>query len=240
MGLYLCVFADSKSDDELDGVEVGSYDDFHIFRSAVAAHLENGQWASRFPVLMLHPDSDGEWSPKEAANLAGELATIETEFSKLPPKPFPREGWQEEVAKSVGLTPASLADCFIDVDGEPLLSRLRGLAELAANHYCPISFQLSLCPGRCAWTGHAAKGPSNPSSAPPEYGICLRRSPFEGGREQPAGDGITRSFLNDPSTATSLVDVGVRKYNPATTRSTYNWVARTHREHEPSELQCKP
>lgn len=39
MGLYLCVF---EGDDELDGVEVGSYADFGAFRSAVATHVEGG------------------------------------------------------------------------------------------------------------------------------------------------------------------------------------------------------
>jgi hypothetical protein len=31
MGLYLCVFADAATDEELEGVEVGGYDDFDLF-----------------------------------------------------------------------------------------------------------------------------------------------------------------------------------------------------------------
>jgi len=46
MGLYLCVF---DGDNELDGVEVGAYTDFHTFRSAVAAHVEAGVEGSRCP-----------------------------------------------------------------------------------------------------------------------------------------------------------------------------------------------
>ena len=37
MGLYLCVF---DNDDELEGVEVGSYSDFDFFRSTVTELLE--------------------------------------------------------------------------------------------------------------------------------------------------------------------------------------------------------
>jgi hypothetical protein len=56
MGLYLCVF---QGDEELDGVDVGSYGDFNHFRSVVAG-LEDGPPGSKYPTLILHPDSDGD------------------------------------------------------------------------------------------------------------------------------------------------------------------------------------
>ena len=142
MGLYLCVFASPNDDDEIEGVEVGSYDDFHQLRSTVAERLEGGMWASRFPVLMSHVDSDGEWTPQEASQLRVELRTIEDELAVLPPTGFTEGSWQREVATMVGLAPESLVDCFIDVDGEPLIERLRELAEIAIDRGCPISFQL--------------------------------------------------------------------------------------------------
>jgi Immunity protein 70 len=132
VGLYLCVFSSEAADDEVDGVEVGSYDDFHSLRATVAQGLENGQWGSRFPVLMSHPDSDGEWSPAEATALAGELEIIGTEFAALPARNFATGSWQEGVAGSLGLAPKTLRECFIDVDGELLLERLRELALTAA------------------------------------------------------------------------------------------------------------
>ncbi len=49
MGLYLCVFADEATDEELEGVEVGGYDDFNLLRHAVADRLEPAGWGSRFP-----------------------------------------------------------------------------------------------------------------------------------------------------------------------------------------------
>ena len=141
MGLYLCVFASAATDDEIEGVELGGYDDFHALRSAISQLLEAGNWGSRFPVLMLHSDSKGDWTPEEASALLQELDAIEREFRHLPPVLFADGSWQAEVAKLSGIKPASMADCFIDVDGEPLLGRLRELSSVAVRHGCPISFQ---------------------------------------------------------------------------------------------------
>jgi hypothetical protein len=142
MGLYLCVFAApaSESDDELEGVEVGSYADFGAFRDAVADRLEPDGWGSRFPLLMGHEDSDGEWTAGQVGDLAAELRVIRAEFEALPPGDFGAP-WQAKLAESLGWQPASLAGCFLDVDGEPLLDRLIELTDVAARVSRPISFQ---------------------------------------------------------------------------------------------------
>lgn len=137
MGLYLCVF---DVDDELDGVEVGSYADFGAFRSAVATHVEGGIEGSRCPTLMLHSDCDGQWSPEEAALLQTELAIITERFMQLPVEPLEGD-WKPVIARSVGLRPANLYECFFDVDGEPLVDRLMGLAQLSVERHLPILFQ---------------------------------------------------------------------------------------------------
>jgi len=141
VSLYLCVFASADADEELEGVDVGAYDDFHSLRTLVATELENGEWGRRFPVLMNHPDTGPEWSPAEAPLLRDELATIRAELQALPPRSPVESSWQARVAKSTGLTATSLAECLIDVDGEPLLDRLIGLADLAGERGLPISFQ---------------------------------------------------------------------------------------------------
>jgi hypothetical protein len=141
VGLYLCVFISPNDDQEIDGVEVGSYDDFFSFRTLIGDRLEGGRWGSRFPLLMSHSDSDGEWSPRHAIQLAVELKTIEAELAALPPIGFPEGSWQAGVAKTTGVAPGSLAECFIDLDGEPLLERLLALTQIAADRNCPISFQ---------------------------------------------------------------------------------------------------
>jgi hypothetical protein len=137
MGLYLCVF---DGDDEVDGVEVGSYADFDFFRSHVTERLENGIAGSKCPTLVRHSDSDGEWSPAECEALRRELTTIAEAFQKISPVPFPSE-WQREVARSLALVPESLYDSFIDVDGEPLLERLIRLCDVAVERAAPILFQ---------------------------------------------------------------------------------------------------
>ncbi len=136
MGLYLAIF---DGDVELDGVEVGAYADFSTFRDAVVSNLEAGNAGSRFPALILHSDCDGEWAPEQAAALEAELEVIAKEFAGFPPVPL--DGWKSEVAKMVGTRPTNLADSFFDIDGEPLLERLIGLARLSQDRHLPILFQ---------------------------------------------------------------------------------------------------
>ena len=137
MGLYLCIF---DGDDELDGVEVGSYTDFGAFRTAVETHVEGGVEGSLCPILMLHSDCDGDWSPEEAALLQTELTAITERFMQLPAESLEGD-WKPGIARSVGLHPANLYDCYFDVDGEPLLDRLIGLAQLSVERNLPILFQ---------------------------------------------------------------------------------------------------
>jgi hypothetical protein len=128
MGLYLAVFASTDDDTELDGVEVGGYDDFAAFRDAVHEHLEDGEWGCRYPILMNHEDARGTWSAEDAPGLQRELVAIRDEFRRLPPP-----GSDD--------TPASLSEAFVDVDGEPLLDRLIALAQLSESAGAPIWFQ---------------------------------------------------------------------------------------------------
>jgi len=137
VGLYLCVFED---DEDLDGIDIGGYDDFHALRESIAKKLENGSWGSRFPVLMLHSDCKGEWSVDECRALDAELATIIAEGSKLPPTQL-TERWQAGLAKLLGIQPQTMVDSFFDVDGEPLLQRMRDLCRLAIERKQPILFQ---------------------------------------------------------------------------------------------------
>ena len=137
MGLYLCIFS---ADQEVDGVEVGPYADFDTFRDCIVRELEDGNAGSKFPTLILHSDCDGEWSPSEAGDLERELINISNEFRRLPPIPISSD-WQKQVVKSLGLQINNLYDRFFDVDGEPLLDRLIGLARLSQKRNLPILFQ---------------------------------------------------------------------------------------------------
>jgi hypothetical protein len=137
MSLYLCVF---RGETEVEGVEVGSYADFSSFRQSVCAELEDGQPGCRFPTLMLHSDCDGEWDLDACMKLRAELTEISEAFKTLPPEPYPST-WQRDLAKSLGMSPMSLHDSFIDVDGEPLIERLLTLCQVALAQGEPILFQ---------------------------------------------------------------------------------------------------
>jgi len=138
MGLYLAVF---DEDEELEGVEVGSYADFGLFRDSVATHLESGSAGSRFPVLMLHSDCDGSWSPAESLLLQEELEAIREEFQRLPPLEPKPGSWQESVARSLGMKPKNRYESFFDVDGEPLVDRLITAARVSVRAKRDILFQ---------------------------------------------------------------------------------------------------
>ncbi|VVD84627.1 hypothetical protein PIN31009_01303 [Pandoraea iniqua] len=137
MGLYLCVF---DGEDEIDGVEVGSYADFNFFRDGVVALVEDGVRGSRCPTLVNHEDGDGIWSPDEAQRLVLELNEIGEKFALAPPVEF-NSPWKKQTAAFIGLDPKNFLECFFDVDGEPLVERLRGLADLSVARGVPILFQ---------------------------------------------------------------------------------------------------
>jgi hypothetical protein len=137
MGLYLALFDETG---EVDGVEVGAYADFGALRDAVVINLEGRVAGSRFPTLILHSDCDGQWTPADAATLEQELLTIGVELRRFPAVPFNSE-WKKQSAKTFGIQPQNLYDCFFDVDGEPLIERLIGLARLSQSRGLPILFQ---------------------------------------------------------------------------------------------------
>jgi hypothetical protein len=73
--VYMCVF---EQNEDIDGVEVGSYADFDFLRSCVTKTSESGVAGSKYPTLIHHSDCDGEWSTKEIESLRNELASEET------------------------------------------------------------------------------------------------------------------------------------------------------------------
>lgn len=91
-------------------------------------------------MLMLHADSDGTWEPAGAQRLESELRTIKAELGLHDPVDIP-PGWHREVMAVRGLRPRSLAECYVDVDGEFLLDRLIEVAHLAQERASAIWFQ---------------------------------------------------------------------------------------------------
>ena len=136
MGLYLCVFRD---DEELLGVDVGSYDDFERFRNA--ARALDRRIFRRYGALRVNMSPTTHWTPREAARLAGELVHLREALRQAPARPFPPGSWQAARAAELGLAPASLAECFFDFDGVPLFDQLLALCRVAVEAREPILFQ---------------------------------------------------------------------------------------------------
>jgi hypothetical protein len=138
VGLYLAVFDDDE--EEVAGLEVGSYADFNFFREKVVEVVEGGAFGTKCPVLINHSDCDGSWSPEESTRLIRELDMIEESFQLAAPVKIDVP-WKVEIARSHGISPRNLLECFFDVDGEPLTERLRGLADVSSARKLPILFQ---------------------------------------------------------------------------------------------------
>jgi hypothetical protein len=136
VGLYLCVF---RGEEELDGVEVGAYDDWERFRDE--ARALDGRLFRRFGTLRLAVSETSAWSARQAARLDRELEALAAQLRARPPRPLRPGSWQEEVARARGLSPATLLDCYFDVTGAPLVARLRELCRLAVAEGQPILFQ---------------------------------------------------------------------------------------------------
>ena len=137
MGLYLGVF---KDDMEISGLEIGSYGDFGDFRDTVSTTLEGNEPGSKYPILILHSDCDGDWPVESLPMLIAELENISEAFRCLLPTEVTAV-WKKEVVKKLGLKINTLYDCFFDIDGEPLLERLIKLARLGLKEQLPIIFQ---------------------------------------------------------------------------------------------------
>lgn len=132
MGLYLCVF---EGDVELDGIEVGTYEYWGSFLAFVQDKAENGIAGSRFPILRLHPEYDGEWSHSQCKALLECLQQLKLEFSKLPQSPEGNAYPGSEDGTD------SLYTQFRDVDGSLLLDRMIDLCGVAIRTRNPLLLQ---------------------------------------------------------------------------------------------------
>jgi hypothetical protein len=111
MSLYLCAF---DGDYELAGVDVGSYETFGDFRKAVAQLVWMGITRGELPLLLDHPDGDGEWA-------VADLPALRDELERLQGKPA--------------------AERFEDTEGQPLVDALIALVSVAEEHGVPVLFQ---------------------------------------------------------------------------------------------------
>jgi len=135
MSLYLCIF--SAADEELAGLEVGPYSYFGAVRDLIRDHVQDAD--QRFPLLMTHPDSDGEWTSVDAPLLKEELSAITCELRSHPARVVSDASWYFKAYKQ--RRPSSLAESFFDVDGEDLFEGLSDLCDVSIENQLPILFQ---------------------------------------------------------------------------------------------------
>ena len=98
--------------------------------------LEDGRFASRFPILFKTFFSD--WQSEDVPGLERELREIHAAFRRLPPAP-PDGNWRLKLRHS-GRTPETLAEVHVDRDGAPLIERLIALAQTARERGLPIQW----------------------------------------------------------------------------------------------------
>lgn len=139
MGLNLCIIEDNDEDEEIAAVDVGRYEHFRYFRNCITDFLESGEQGSRFPVLINHDETDGEWSPDECLKLKLELQEIESEFLELIEMESPEI--REEPSSTSVPGPSVVFQSFTDVEGTPLIERMIWLCDVAIEHQLPILFQ---------------------------------------------------------------------------------------------------
>jgi hypothetical protein len=131
MSLYLTIF---DGDTEVVGWVLGHYSDFGVFRDMISDECDR----TRYPTLLLHADSDGEWTVREAVTLKKELHEL-GDFCRTRPARKLQDAFEHTADCRQGAV--SLYDCFHNVNGENLFEALMLLCEEAERRQLPILFQ---------------------------------------------------------------------------------------------------
>lgn len=140
MSLYLCVFDFSDNfENEIMGVEVGSYSYFGVFRDCICKYVENNQRGSRCPYIMNHEDSNGVFTPNDCSNVLHELSLIKGVFTNIPLD-------NDIIANMPNLLQnkkpcKTLADCFVDIDGCNLIEQLTLICKCSIETNLNLYFQ---------------------------------------------------------------------------------------------------
>lgn len=107
---------------------IGTGDFFHSFFSTICVNLENGQWGSRYPVLMM--DLYQGVLPYDKLDLAlDELSQVGEELKSFPPNQVVWDiedrtkmpPWGNNISSDI----RNLSDYFVTSDGQCLISVLK-------------------------------------------------------------------------------------------------------------------
>ena len=178
MGLYLCVFASDDSDDDLDGIEVGTYDDFGRLpgRGPSPASKPATDWGARFPTLLQHSDCDGQWTVDECRTLRDELTTIRTALAAVIAGLHGMAGRRGRVRRAVPRTSPNTSSTSTARSGRSIV-----MSELARKSRSTTAARSRSCngppatAGSRAWTNRPARPPTTPISRSSGDGFASSR-----------------------------------------------------------------
>lgn len=125
--------------------QIGSGDFLHCFFSTVAGNLENGDWGSRFPLLM-NELYQGRLENEKVADAIVELNTIKAELKKISPDKViwdiedmnKQPPWGDKI--SVDIT--DLSNYFVTSDGEDFLSIFLHALEKSQSLGLPVEIEV--------------------------------------------------------------------------------------------------
>lgn len=140
MSLYLCVFDFSDTyENEIMGVEVGSYAYFNVFRDCISKYVENDRRGSKCPYIMNHNDSTGVFTPEDCKNVLHELSLIKNVFLNIPTNNDIIEQ-NSHLLQDKNLC-ENLADLFVDIDGCNLIEQLELICKCSIKTNLNVYFQ---------------------------------------------------------------------------------------------------
>lgn len=139
MSLYLCVLDFSEGyENEIKGIEIGSYDYFSCFRECICKYVENNKWGSKCPIIMNHEEGNGFFSPDDCKKVLNELLVIKRVFENI----IPDNSTLQKVKKYKKIQSSMvLRECFTDVDDCDLISQLEMICELSVQKELNVYFQ---------------------------------------------------------------------------------------------------
>lgn len=124
---------------------VGTGDFLHSFFSTIAYNLEDKDWGSRFPLLMLKL-YQGKLEPDELDGAAEELKVVQSELRKLPISRMiwdiedlsKKAPWGDDVSEDI----TDLSNYYVTNDGEDLIEVLFRALKMAKE----IGYPLEISP----------------------------------------------------------------------------------------------
>lgn len=116
--------------------QIGSGDFLHSFFSTICLRLENGEWGSKYPILMktLYQGTLKHEFINDAIN---ELVEIKKGLEKLPPQKVVWDienlelmpPWGNDISSEI----TNLSNCFVTSEGEDLITLLSNALNKAKN-----------------------------------------------------------------------------------------------------------